>query len=205
MPEPHRSHDWALVPAKPGLQGWILINECNTYWFSPATMVARTCLNVTSNLHCPSCLRFKFSRQFNYRLFWVVSTCVYGNVSSRFGSTYCSVETTIRSFFSLHHISQNVRLQCRSHKQKIFHWNVGCYLQHWTALRLTGVYCVSRFCRKCLASEAEQRTLRLHFALVSSGGLVGKQQKALCVQILILSYLPYLELCDRVRVDKPKA
>ena len=27
MPEPYRSHDWALVPAKPGLQGWILMNE----------------------------------------------------------------------------------------------------------------------------------------------------------------------------------
>jgi len=27
VPEPHRSHDWALVPAKSGLQGWILINE----------------------------------------------------------------------------------------------------------------------------------------------------------------------------------
>jgi len=24
---PYRSHDWALVPAKPGLQGWILMNE----------------------------------------------------------------------------------------------------------------------------------------------------------------------------------
>ena len=28
VPEPYRSHDWALVPAKPGLQGWILKNEC---------------------------------------------------------------------------------------------------------------------------------------------------------------------------------
>ena len=27
VPEPYRSHDWALVPAKPGLQGWILVNE----------------------------------------------------------------------------------------------------------------------------------------------------------------------------------
>ena len=27
VPEPYRSHDWALVPAKPGLQGWILMNE----------------------------------------------------------------------------------------------------------------------------------------------------------------------------------
>jgi len=26
VPEPYRSHDWALVPAKPGLQGWILMN-----------------------------------------------------------------------------------------------------------------------------------------------------------------------------------
>ena len=25
MPEPYGSHDWALVPAKPGLQGWILM------------------------------------------------------------------------------------------------------------------------------------------------------------------------------------
>ena len=28
VPEPYRSCDWALVPAKPGLQGWILMNEC---------------------------------------------------------------------------------------------------------------------------------------------------------------------------------
>jgi len=27
VPEPYRSHDWVLVPAKPGLQGWILMNE----------------------------------------------------------------------------------------------------------------------------------------------------------------------------------
>ena len=27
VPEPYRSHDWALVPAKPGLQGWILMIE----------------------------------------------------------------------------------------------------------------------------------------------------------------------------------
>jgi len=27
VPEPYRSHDWALVPAKPGFQGWILMNE----------------------------------------------------------------------------------------------------------------------------------------------------------------------------------
>jgi len=27
VPEPYRSHDWALVLAKPGLQGWILMNE----------------------------------------------------------------------------------------------------------------------------------------------------------------------------------
>ena len=27
VPEPYRSHDWALVPAKPGLQGWILVHE----------------------------------------------------------------------------------------------------------------------------------------------------------------------------------
>jgi len=26
VPEPHRSHDCALVPAKPGFQGWILMN-----------------------------------------------------------------------------------------------------------------------------------------------------------------------------------
>jgi len=25
--EPYRSHDWVLVPAKPDLQGWILMNE----------------------------------------------------------------------------------------------------------------------------------------------------------------------------------
>ena len=29
VPEPYRSHDWALVPAKPGFQGWILMNEWN--------------------------------------------------------------------------------------------------------------------------------------------------------------------------------
>ena len=28
VPEPYWSHDWALIPAKPGLQGWILMNEC---------------------------------------------------------------------------------------------------------------------------------------------------------------------------------
>jgi len=27
VPEPYRSHDWALVPAKPGLRTWILMNE----------------------------------------------------------------------------------------------------------------------------------------------------------------------------------
>jgi len=27
VPEPYRSHDWGLVRAKPGLQGWILMNE----------------------------------------------------------------------------------------------------------------------------------------------------------------------------------
>ena len=32
MPEPYRSHDWALVPAKPGLQGWILMNEWICLW-----------------------------------------------------------------------------------------------------------------------------------------------------------------------------
>jgi len=26
VPEPYRSHDWALVPAKPSLQDWILMN-----------------------------------------------------------------------------------------------------------------------------------------------------------------------------------
>jgi len=31
VPEPYRSHDWALVPAKPGLQGWILMNEINEF------------------------------------------------------------------------------------------------------------------------------------------------------------------------------
>ena len=34
VPEPYRSHDWALAPAKPGLQGWILMNEWIT-WESP--------------------------------------------------------------------------------------------------------------------------------------------------------------------------
>ena len=28
---------------------------CNTYCFSTATMVTRTCLNVTLHIHCPSC------------------------------------------------------------------------------------------------------------------------------------------------------
>jgi len=28
VPDPYRSYDWALVPAKSGLQGWILMNEC---------------------------------------------------------------------------------------------------------------------------------------------------------------------------------
>jgi hypothetical protein len=108
----------------------------NTYCFSTASMIARTCLNVTSYVHCPSCLRFKFSRQLtyiNYRLLCVVTTCVYGNVSSRFGSTYCAVETSIRSFYSVHsfhHTSQNMRLRCRSQTQKIFDRNVGCYWQH---------------------------------------------------------------------------
>ena len=32
VPEPCRSHDWALVPAKPGLQGWILMNEFLSLW-----------------------------------------------------------------------------------------------------------------------------------------------------------------------------
>jgi len=27
VPEPYWSHDWALFPAKPGLQGGILMNE----------------------------------------------------------------------------------------------------------------------------------------------------------------------------------
>ena len=27
VPEPYRSYDWSLVPAKPSLQGWILMNE----------------------------------------------------------------------------------------------------------------------------------------------------------------------------------
>ena len=27
VPEPYWSHDWALIPAKPSLQGWILMNE----------------------------------------------------------------------------------------------------------------------------------------------------------------------------------
>ena len=27
VPEPYRSHDWALVPAMPGLQGRIIMNE----------------------------------------------------------------------------------------------------------------------------------------------------------------------------------
>jgi len=27
VPEPFQSHDWALVPVKPSLQGWILMNE----------------------------------------------------------------------------------------------------------------------------------------------------------------------------------
>jgi len=27
VPQPYLSHDWALVPAKPGLQGCILMNE----------------------------------------------------------------------------------------------------------------------------------------------------------------------------------
>ena len=31
MPEPYRSHDWALVPAKPGLQGSILMYESDVY------------------------------------------------------------------------------------------------------------------------------------------------------------------------------
>ena len=31
VPEPYRSHDWALVPAKPRLQGWILMNEVQVY------------------------------------------------------------------------------------------------------------------------------------------------------------------------------
>ena len=36
-PEPHRSHDWALVPANPASKGWILMNE----W---SLLHATTCL-----------------------------------------------------------------------------------------------------------------------------------------------------------------
>ena len=36
VPESYRSHDWALVRAKPGLQGWILMNEyCSILTDSP--------------------------------------------------------------------------------------------------------------------------------------------------------------------------
>jgi len=42
VPEPYRSHDWALVPAKPGLQGWMLMNiyiyiyiHTHTYIYMP--------------------------------------------------------------------------------------------------------------------------------------------------------------------------
>ena len=41
VPEPYRSHDWALVPAKPGLQGWILMNEwMNHRWKSKCVQCA---------------------------------------------------------------------------------------------------------------------------------------------------------------------
>jgi hypothetical protein len=144
-------------------------------------MVERTCLNAMSYVHCPSCLRFKFSSQFryvNYRLLRVVITCVYGNVSSRFGSTCCPVETSVRSFDSvhiLHHSSQNMRLQCRSQTQKIFDWNVGRYCQHWTTLRLTAVTVYRGFVGSVVALVVEQRTwLRLHLSLLRGGRLVGK-------------------------------
>jgi len=45
-PEPYRSHDWALVPAKPGLQGWILMNE----WMNE--------YSITRDLQCKPLLFF---------------------------------------------------------------------------------------------------------------------------------------------------
>jgi len=35
VPEPYRSHDWALVPAKSGLQGWIFYKRVNSDIFCP--------------------------------------------------------------------------------------------------------------------------------------------------------------------------
>ena len=40
---------------------------CNTYYFSTATMVARTRLNVTLHVHCLSCLRSTYSTSWRLR------------------------------------------------------------------------------------------------------------------------------------------
>ena len=54
VPEPHRSHDWALVPAKPGLQGWILMNEYNIQC-KQIHFILYTALYVQHNIEARSC------------------------------------------------------------------------------------------------------------------------------------------------------
>jgi len=60
VPQPYRSHDWALVPAKPGLQGWILMNEWISLFEVIGTMAAYcvqscytfgSCIVQSSNLY----------------------------------------------------------------------------------------------------------------------------------------------------------
>ena len=57
VPEPYRSHDWALVPAKPGLQGWILMNdECYIYYWHTvqniSTLPEKLHVKTYEKLHC---------------------------------------------------------------------------------------------------------------------------------------------------------
>ena len=164
-----------------------------------------------SYVHCPSCLRFKFSRQFtyiNYILLWVVTTCVYGNVSSRFGNLL-SCRNVCQKFDSvhiLHHISQNMRLQCRSQTQKIFDWNVGRYCQHWTALRLTGVTVYPGFVGSVVTLVVEQRTLTALAFWVGTWKQAGRKvtKSVTCTDSYSLTFT-VLELRDRIRVDKPNA
>ena len=54
VPEPYRSHDWALVPAKPGLQGWILMNEQETRKPCHMLMTMKWCCNVQWVVETPT-------------------------------------------------------------------------------------------------------------------------------------------------------
>ena len=124
VPEPHRSHDWALVPAKPCLQSWILMNE----WFLPFWLrylclwsiygflgpMLRTLAGVLLKLGGYGLLSvfpvlFKFG--FMFGVVWVALSLV----GSLFVSLFCIWQTDLKSLIAYSSVA-HIRIEINIHE-----------------------------------------------------------------------------------------